>query len=262
MGSMSLENKSSAIGQVIAVMSGKGGVGKSTITALLASAMQRQGMRVGILDGDLNGPSIVHIFGAPSEFAMTDDGQTEPLRSNKGIALMGINVFLEQQSDPITWRGPMAASALRQFYNDVAWGELDCLLIDMPTGTADIPITALEFLPLSGIILVSTPQLLAASIVKKSIAMIEQYQGKIIGVVENMAYLSSEGQEQDEIFGTSHYDDIAARAKIPLLGRLPLDPTISRLCDTGEIDKYEAEVVDNLATRVVEALDMKVASHR
>ena len=259
---MSLENKSSTIQQVIAVMSGKGGVGKSTITGLLAVAMQRRGLRVGILDGDLNGPGIVHIFGAPSEFSMTDDGQTEPLRSKNGIAMMGINVFLENQTDPITWRGPMAASAFRQFYNDVAWGQLDCLLVDMPTGTADIPITALEFLPLTGVILVSTPQLLAATILKKSISMIEQYRTRIIGVIENMAYLALPGHETIEIFGASHYNDIAATINVPLLGRVPLDSSLSTLCDTGEIEQYDTETVNSLATNVLSALDIKIPSHR
>lgn len=259
---MNLENKSSTIQQVVAVMSGKGGVGKSTITALLAVALQRRGLRVGILDGDLNGPSIVHIFGAPSEFSMTDDGQTEPLRSKNGIAMMGINVFLENQTDAITWRGPMAASAFRQFYNDVAWGQLDCLLIDMPTGTADIPVTALEFLPLTGVMLVSTPQLLATTIIKKSIKMIEQYKkGRIIGVVENMAYLALPGQEVTEIFGSSHYNDIATMVNVPLLGRIPVDPTVSTLCDAGEIEQYDTEMVNNLATNVLSALNMKVPSH-
>ncbi len=259
---MSLENKSSTIQYVVAVISGKGGAGKSTLTGLLAVAMHRRGLRVGILDGDLNGPSIVHIFGAPSEFSMTDDGQTEPLRSKSGIAMMGINVFLENQTDPITWRGPMAASAFRQFYNDVAWGQLDCLLIDMPTGTADIPVTALEFLPLTGAILVSTPQLLAATILKKSIAMIEQYHKRIIGIVENMAYLAQPGQEADEIFGASHYNDIATMGNVPLLGRIPLDPSLSMLCDAGGIEQYDTEIVNNLVTNVLSALDMKVPSHR
>lgn len=258
---MSLENKSSTIQQVVAVMSGKGGVGKSTITSLLAAAMQRRGLRVGILDGDLYGPGIVHIFGAPSEFSMTDDGQTEALRSKNGIAMMGINVFLENQTDPITWRGPMAASAFRQFYNDVAWGQLDCLLIDMPTGTADVPVTALEFLPLTGIILVTTPQLLATTILKKSIKMIEQYKGKIIGVVENMAYLALPGQEATEIFGASHYDDMAEVVDIPLLGRIPVDPALSTLCDAGEIEQYDTEMVNSLTTNVLSALNMQVPSH-
>src|SRR5579863_2959466 len=257
---MSLEN-SSTIQQVVAVMSGKGGVGKTTITALRGVALQRRGLRVGILDGDLNGPGIVHIFGAPSEFAMTDDGQTEPLRSKNGIGMMGINVFLENQTDAITWRGPMAASAFRQFYNDVAWGQLDCLLIDMPTGTADIPVTALEFLPLTGIILVSTPQLLATTILKKSIQMIKQYSSQIIGVIENMAYLALPGQEASELFGVSHYEDIAEMVNVPLLGRIPLDPTVSMLCDAGEIEQYETEIVNNMATNVLSALNMKVPSH-
>lgn len=258
---MSLENKSSSTGQVVAVMSGKGGVGKSTITALIAIAMQRRGLRVGILDGDLYGPSIVHIFGAPSEFSMTDDGQTEPLRSKNGIAMMGINVFLENQTDAITWRGPMAASAFRQFYNDVAWGQLDCLLIDMPTGTADIPVTALEFLPLTGIILVSTPQLLATTILKKSMQMIEQNKGKILGVVENMAYLALPEQDTTEIFGSSRFNDIAATVNVPLLERIPLDPTLSALCDAGEIEQYNSDIINNLATNVLSTLNIKVPSH-
>lgn len=260
---MSMENKSSTIQQVVAVMSGKGGVGKSTLTGLLAIAMQRRGLRVAILDGDLYGPGIVHIFGAPSEFSMTDDGQTEPLRSKNGIAMMGINVFLENQTDPITWRGPMVASAFRQFYNDVAWGQLDCLLIDMPTGTADIPVTALEFLPITGVILVSTPQLLATTILNKTIKMLEQYQyqSRIIGVVENMAYLTLPGQETSAIFGASHYSDIAAMVNVPLLGRIPVDPALSMLCDAGEIEQYDAEIVNSLATTVLSGLNMKVPSH-
>src|SRR4030081_2420674 len=175
------------IKQVIAVMSGKGGVGKSLVTGLLAVSLRRQGLRVGILDGDITGPSIARMFGTKGQPMKSASGGIEPLTSRGGIKVMSMNMFLENESDPVVWRGPMVSSAIKQFYSDVDWGQLDYLLVDLPPGTSDAPMTVLQSLPVDGIIIVSSPQMLATMVVKKCINMVRQLKGIIVGVVENMA---------------------------------------------------------------------------
>src|SRR5437899_2564403 len=198
---MSTASPDRKIKQVIAVMSGKGGVGKSLVTGLLAVSLRRQGLRVGILDGDITGPSIARMFGTRGQPMKSASGGIEPLRSMGGIKVMSMNMFLEEESQPVIWRGPMVSSGIKQFYSDVDWGELDYLLIDLPPGTSDAPMTVLQSLPVDGVIIVSSPQLLATMVVKKCINMVLQLKRIIVGVVENMAYFNTPNGERYEIFG-------------------------------------------------------------
>ncbi|MBO0780782.1 MAG: P-loop NTPase, partial [Ktedonobacteraceae bacterium] len=208
------------IKQVIAVMSGKGGVGKSLVTGLLGVSLRRQGQRVGILDGDITGPSIARMFGTNGRPTKSVSGGIDPLTSKGGVRVMSMNMFLENESDPVVWRGPMVSSAIKQFYSDVDWGPLDYLLVDLPPGTSDAPMTVMQSLPVDGIIIVSSPQMLATMVVKKCIHMVQQLKGVIVGVVENMAYFQTPNGERYEVFGPSNGPDLVALTGSPLLGRL------------------------------------------
>src|ERR1700736_4082792 len=225
------------IKQVIAVMSGKGGVGKSLVTGLLAVSLRRQGMRVGILDGDITGPSIARMFGTKGQPTKSASGGIDPLTSLGGIKVMSMNMFLEEESQPVVWRGPMVSSAIKQFYSDVDWGRLDYLLVDLPPGTSDAPMTVLQSLPVDGIVIFSSPQLLATMVVKKCINMLQQLKGIIVGVVENMSYFETPNGERYEIFGSSNGTDLVSITGAPLLGQLPLDPTLATLCDAGRVGR-------------------------
>ena len=226
---------------VIAVMSGKGGVGKSLVTGLLAIALREQGFRVGILDADIIDPGIMHMFDPPLEFTFTPEGQMGPLVSKTGIEIMSMRVYLEQETDATVWQGTMVASAFRQFYNDIAWSVLDYLLIDVPSGTSDVPMMILRSIPLDGVILVSTPQVMATLAVKKCINMIQQYRVPILGIVENMSYFIAPGGEYCEPFGPHQGAELARLTGAPLLGRLPLDPKLASLCDAGKVEEYPLE---------------------
>jgi hybrid cluster-associated redox disulfide protein len=245
------------IKQVIAIMSGKGGVGKSLVTGLLAVSLRRQGLRVGILDGDITGPSIARMFGTKGQPAKSASGGIEPLMSRGGIKVMSMNMFLENESDPVVWRGPMVSSAIKQFYTDVDWGPLDFLLVDLPPGTSDAPMTVMQSLPVDGIVIVSSPQLLATMVVMKCINMVRQLKGIIVGVVENMAYFETPTGERYEIFGPSNGTDLVGMTGAPLLGHLPIDPTLTSLCDAGRVEEYYAEAYEELATNFVSTLKIK-----
>jgi len=245
------------IKQVIAVMSGKGGVGKSLVTGLLAVSLRRQGLRVGILDGDITGPSIARMFGTKGQPAKSANGGIEPLTSRGAIKVMSMNMFLENESDPVVWRGPMVSSAIKQFYSDVDWGQLDYLLVDLPPGTSDAPMTVLQSLPVDGVIIVSSPQLLATMVVKKCINMVRQLKGIIVGVVENMAYFQTPDGERYEIFGPSNGTELVNMTGAPLLAQLPIDPQLTTLCDAGRVEEYHAEAYDLLAKNFVNTLKIK-----
>jgi len=245
------------IKQVIAVMSGKGGVGKSLVTGLLAVSLRRQGLRVGILDGDITGPSIAKMFGTRGQPAKSASGGIEPLVSRGGIKVMSMNMFLENESDPVVWRGPMVSSAIKQFYTDVEWDQLDYLLVDLPPGTSDAPMTVLQSLPVDGIIIVSSPQMLATMVVKKCIGMVRQLKGIIVGVVENMAYFETPDGERYEIFGPSNGPDLINMTGAPLLAQLPIDPKLATLCDAGRVEEYHAEPYETLATNFINTLKIK-----
>src|SRR5438105_9879094 len=254
---MSTASPDRKIKQVIAIMSGKGGVGKSLVTGLLAVSLRRQGMRVGILDGDITGPSIARMFGTRGQPSKSVSGGIDPLSSRGGIKVMSMNMFLENESDPVVWRGPMISSALKQFYSDVDWGELDYLLVDLPPGTSDAPMTVMQSLPVDGIIIVSSPQMLATMVVMKCINMVHQLKDIIVGVVENMAYFETPNGERYEIFGPSNGTDLVAMSGAPLLAQLPIDPILTSLCDAGRVEEYYAEAYETLASNFINTMKVK-----
>jgi hybrid cluster-associated redox disulfide protein len=241
------------IRHIVAVMSGKGGVGKSLVTGLLAVALQRQGLKVGILDGDITGPSIAKEFGVRGAPQKGPDG-IEPLRSVGGVKIMSMNMFLPESTDPVVWRGPMVSSAIKQFYSDADWGKLDFLLVDLPPGTSDAPMTVMQSLPLDGVVIVSSPQMLATEIVVKCIKMVQTLKGKVLGVVENMAYLTMPDGSRNEIFGPSNGAELVAMTGAPLLAQLPIDRDIAMLCDAGHLEDYHSEEFATLATNFIKAL--------
>lgn len=245
------------IKQVIAIMSGKGGVGKSLVTGLLAVSLRRQGQQVGILDGDITGPSIARMFGTKGQPTKSASGGIDPLRSKGGIKVMSMNMFLEKESDPVVWRGPMISSAIKQFYSDVDWGSLDFLLVDLPPGTSDAPMTVMQSLPLDGVVIVSSPQMLSTMIVMKCINMVQQLKGSIVGVVENMSYFETPKGERYELFGPSNGAELVGMTGAPLLGTLPIDSSLTRLCDGGRIEEYYAEAYEELAANFVNTMKIK-----
>jgi hybrid cluster-associated redox disulfide protein len=254
---MAPAGKDGSIKQVIAVMSGKGGVGKSLVTGLLAVSLRSQGLRVGILDGDITGPSIARMFGTKGQPSKSASGGIEPLSSMGGVRIMSMNMFLEDESSPVVWRGPMVSSAIKQFYSDVEWGQLDYLLVDLPPGTSDAPMTVLQSLPVDGIIIVSSPQLLATMVVKKCINMVLQLKGIIVGVVENMAYFETPNGERYEIFGPSNGPELVEMTSAPLLAQLPIDSVLTNLCDAGRIEEYRGAAYEMLADNFVKTLKIK-----
>lgn len=236
---------------IIAIMSGKGGVGKSVVAGLLAAGLRRQGRQVGLLDGDLTSPAIVSMFDTKTQLSINEEGIVEPLTSASGLKIMSMNVFQEHKSDPIVWRGPMLSSAFKQFYSDIDWGDLDYLIVDVPTGTSDVPMTVLHSLPLDGIIIVSSPQKLAAAITQRCVNMIRQFESRIIGVIENMAYFIAADGEYYEPFGPSNSNCLTEITQAPLLAQLPLDPELAACCDAGQIEIYCSETVEKLIFNVL-----------
>ena len=240
--------------RVVAVMSGKGGVGKSLVTALLAIALTRQGYEVGILDADLTGPSIPKMFGLKTR-PSGGEGGILPVETRSGIEVMSLNLLLPHEDDAVIWRGPLLAQAITQFWKEVLWGKLDYLLLDLPPGTADVPLTVMQSLPLSGVIIVSTPQDLAAMVVRKAVHMARKLGIHILGVVENMSYLEiPETGKRIEIFGRSKGEEMAKEAEAPLLGQLPIDPQLAELCDAGEIERYNSDAFIALSMAFTQAM--------
>lgn len=232
------------ISNVVAIMSGKGGVGKSLVTGLTAVALRREGYEVGILDADITGPSIPKMFGIESRPTGNDTG-IMPVTSRSGIEVMSINLLLQDDSDAVIWRGPLIGRAITQFWEEVVWGKLDYLLVDLPPGTADAPLTVMQTLPVSGVIIVFTPQDLTTMIVKKAVGMAKQMEKHVIGVVENMSYLYvPEIDKKVEIFGSSRGQQMSMETASPLLGQLPIDPQLAALCDTGNIEAYTGEMLN------------------
>lgn len=233
-------NPKSQVKKVIAVVSGKGGVGKSTVTAQLAVAMARKGHRVGILDADITGPSIPKAFGI-HEKAYANEMGLIPVKSRGGIDVMSINLLLDNDTDPVLWRGPIIAGAVSQFWTDVIWENVDYMFVDMPPGTGDVPLTVFQSLPLKGIIVVTSPQELVSVIVEKAVKMAEMMNIPVLGIVENMSYFECpDCKSKHSIFGESHIDEIAARHGIASVSKLPIDPAIASACDKGEIEAVDA----------------------
>ena len=250
------------IGHVVAVMSGKGGVGKSLVASLTAVVMKRQGYEVGILDADITGPSIPKMFGINSRPAGNESGIL-PVLSKSGIEVMSINLLLPSEDDAVIWRGPLIGRAITQFWEEVLWGRLDYLIVDLPPGTADAPLTVLQTLPVSGIIIVFTPQGLTTMIVKKAVRMAEQMGKPVLGVVENMSYVYiPEIDKKIELFGRSRAKEMAQATGAPLLGQLPIDPELAKLCDEGNIERYNAEIITRLRESLLQAISAKVSSER
>lgn len=239
---------------IIAIMSGKGGVGKSVVAGLLAAGLRREGRQVGLLDGDLTSPAIVSMFDTEPQLALNEEGIIAPLRSASGIKIMSMNVFQEHESDPIIWRGPMISSAFKQFYSDTDWGDLDYLIVDVPTGTSDVPMTTLHSLPLDGIVIVSSPQKLATAMAQRCVNMIRQFEGRIIGVIENMAYFMASDGEYCEPFGPGNSHRLTEMAQASLLARLPFDPELVACCDAGQIEAYRTDTIDSLVANVLAKL--------
>ena len=236
------------IRHVIAVMSGKGGVGKSLVSGLLAIALRRQGHEVGILDADITGPSIPKMFfpnGA--RLGLSPMGPVPP-QTQTGIRVMSINLLLDREDQAVVWRGPLVSGAIKQFWGDIYWGTLDYMVVDLPPGTSDASLTVMQSLPMSGIVLVSSPQDLAGMVVRKAANMAQQMHTPILGLIENMSYFEcpDTGKRYD-LFGPSHAEETARRLGVPFLGRLPIDPEIARLCDAGLIEEYAGEVFAPIA---------------
>ena len=250
------------ISSVVAVMSGKGGVGKSLVASLTAVALKRQGYEVGVLDADITGSSIPKMFGINSRPAGSDSGIL-PVSSKSGIEVMSINLLLPSEDDAVIWRGPLIGRAITQFWEEVLWGKLDYLIIDLPPGTADAPLTVMQTLPISGVLIVFTPQGLTTMIVRKAISMAQKMGKPILGVVENMSYLYvPEIDKRIELFGKSRGEEMARAASAPLLGQLPIDPQLARLCDEGNIERYDTEIINSLGESLSNAISAKAGLGR
>ena len=234
-------NEMSHIKKVIAIMSGKGGVGKSSVTSMLAVSMRRLGYSVAILDADITGPSIPKAFGITEKAAGSDVG-IFPVISKTGIRLMSINLLLEHDTDPVIWRGPILGGTVKQFWTDVIWGDIDYMFIDMPPGTGDVPLTVFQSLSVDGIVIVTSPQELVSMIVSKAVKMAEMMHIPVLGVVENMAYFKCPDNDKEyKIFGESHIEEIAEKHHIPVLAKVPIDPRISAVCDRGIIELFDGD---------------------
>lgn len=229
-------NPGSHVKKIIGVVSGKGGVGKSLVTSLMAVETQRSGKKTAVLDADITGPSIPKIFGTKGEVIGDENGMI-PLSTSTGIKLMSINLLLQDETMPVVWRGPVIAGAVKQFWTDVVWGDVDFMYVDMPPGTGDVPLTVFQSLPINGIIIVTSPQELVSMIVEKAVNMAKMMNIPILGLVENYSYfVCPDCGGKHFIYGDSHVDAIAAEYNIPVLGKLPIDPKLATLCDGGAIE--------------------------
>ena len=236
-------NPNSTVKKVIAVVSGKGGVGKSTVTSMLAVAMAREGKRVGVLDADITGPSAPTAFGV-TECQGADDHGLYPALTRTGIQVMSINLLLDNPGDPVVWRGPVIAGAVKQFWTDVIWEDVDYLFVDMPPGTGDVPLTVFQSLPVNGIIIVTSPQDLVSMIVNKAVKMAEMMHIPVLGFVENYSYLQCpDCGRRIEVFGKSHLDSIAQQHDLPVLARLPIDPQVAEAYDNGQMETVNTDAL-------------------
>jgi Mrp family chromosome partitioning ATPase len=247
----------SSIGRVYAVVSGKGGVGKSLVTSLLAVTMQRLGRKTAVLDADITGPSIPKIFGLKDK-ASGDTLGIYPVTSRTGIDIMSVNLLLPNDTDPVVWRGPVIAGSVKQFWTDVIWRDIDVMFIDMPPGTGDVPLTVFQSIPVDGIIVVTSPQELVSMIVAKAVKMAEMMDISIVGLVENMSYFHCPDNGKDyQIFGESHIGDIAEKHGLKVLARLPIDPDLAALCDKGALELFEGGWLEDAADILDAAIETK-----
>ena len=247
-----LPNEGSRVKRVIAVVSGKGGVGKTMVTSLMACAMRAKGFKVGILDADVTGPSIPKAFGVTGP-ATGNEHEIFPVPSATGIDIMSVNLLLEDESQPVLWRGSLISGTVLQFWTDVMWGEKDYLFVDMPPGTGDVPLTVFQSLPLDGIVVVTSPQELVEMIVEKAVKMAGLMDIPVLGLVENMAYFECPTcHDKHYIFGQSHIDALAAKYKIQSTAQIPLAPALADLCDHGSIEDFSGNWLDNILERITE----------
>ena len=232
--------------KVIGIVSGKGGVGKSLVTGLSATAMNKKGYKTAIMDADITGPSIPKMFGI-GKHNYADETGLIPATTNGGMKIMSLNMLMENETDPVVWRGPVIAGIVKQFWSDVNWGDVDFMFVDMPPGTGDVPLTVFQSLPVDGIIVVSTPQELVEMIVEKAINMANMMNIPVLGIVENMSYMKCPHcGEPINIFGESKIESYAASKGLNILGRIPLDPAVAGLCDAGKAEDIENEYMDSL----------------
>ena len=246
-------NKLSNIKHVIAVVSGKGGVGKSTVTSMMAVAMNKLGYKTAILDADITGPSIPQAFGLHEPAVGSDDGIL-PAVTKDGIKIMSINLLLPKETDPVVWRGPVVAGAVKQFWTDVCWGDVDYMFVDLPPGTGDVPLTVFQSLPINGVILVTSPQSLVSMIVSKAVNMAKMMDVPVYGFVENYSYFKCpDCGKTVEIFGKSRLSEIALEYSLPVLARLPIDPNTAQLCDEGKMEQVNLDGVMPAAELITKA---------
>lgn len=249
-------NAMNHIRKVIAVVSGKGGVGKSMVTGLMAAGMKKRGHKVAILDADITGPSIPMMFGVHEKAEGTEMGIL-PQRSADGMDLMSINLLLEEETSPVVWRGPVIAGAIKQFWTDVIWGNVDYMFVDMPPGTGDAPLTVFQSLPLDGILIVTSPQELVGMIVSKAVEMAKMMDVPVLGLVENMSYVKCPDCGREiHVFGESHIDEVAAKYGLKVLGKLPMEPKLATACDRGAIELFEGDWLEPTAD-LIEGLPQK-----
>lgn len=240
----------SSVKKVIGIVSGKGGVGKSLVTGLMASAFAKKGLHTAVLDADITGPSIPKMFGITERATGTDKGLI-PVRSKGGVDVMSINLLLENPSDPVIWRGPVIAGVVKQFWNEVIWNDVDYMFVDMPPGTGDVPLTVFQSLPVDGIIIVTSPQELVSMIVEKAVNMANIMNIPILGIVENMSYFKCpDCGKEHKIYGESHIEEIAKKNNLEVLAKLPIDPSLAKLVDAGEVENFSGDFMDNVAKKV------------
>ncbi len=243
-------NQLSKIGKVIGIVSGKGGVGKTMVSSMLAVSMQRMGKNVGILDADITGPSVPKAFGIHDKAEACEFGII-PQKSKMGIDVMSINLLLENESDPVVWRGPVIAGVVKQFWTDVIWKDVDYLFVDMPPGTGDVPLTVFQSIPVDGIVIVTSPQELVSMIVEKAVKMAKLMNIPIVGIVENMSYYECpDCGKRHKIYGDSHIEDIAKEYGIPVLAQIPINSEWAKHCDQGTIELFEGDWMDAAANQI------------
>lgn len=249
-------NNGSTVKKHIAIVSGKGGVGKSLITALLAVELRRRGSSIAIIDADITGPSVPKAFNLENSKILQNNSGIVPAVSKTGISIMSLNLLLQDNTDPVVWRGPILAETVKQFYSNVNWGNVDFMLIDMPPGTGDIPLTVYQSIPIDGIIIVTSPQELVSMIVSKAIKMANIMEIPILGIIENMSYFKCpECGSEHQIFGKSNLDKVSKKYFLDILARIPIDPELAKLTDTGLIELYEADYMQNCSDKIYNMLN-------
>ena len=246
-------NEMSHIKKVIGVVSGKGGVGKSLVTSLLAVQAQRKGYKTAILDADITGPSIPKAFGLHGHAEASEWGLF-PVKTANGIEVMSLNLLMKNETDPVVWRGPLISGAVKQFWTDVVWGDVDYMFIDMPPGTGDVALTVFQSIPVDGVVIVASPQELVGMIVEKAVNMAKLMDVPVLALVENMSYITCpDCGKEIRVFGESHIDEIAGKHGVDTVAKLPIDPALAAACDAGTIENFSGAWLDGVLAKVTEA---------